>query len=232
MKNSSIFYSLSAFVGEKILQFVNFIFQSASIDKMPPPDWVNDLEAATPIIIEEYLAFISTEKKIPYLTDISQGQQAIETNKKWKSLFLIVFNKDVLSNTCFFPKTMIVLNKIPPINTAFFSILEPGAIIKPHTGLYKGLLRCHLPIELPEETNACALVSNGITYHWQHEKCLIFDDTLMHEAYNHSHQRRTVLLIDFERPFYSPFSQLNNLILKVITKSPYIQHLLRNLEKQ
>ena len=33
--------------------------------------------------------------------------------------------------------------------TAYFSILEPGTKIKPHNGVYKGVLRYHLGLIVP-----------------------------------------------------------------------------------
>jgi beta-hydroxylase len=35
---------------------------------------------------------------------------------------------------------------------------------------------------------------------WVEGECLIFDDTIEHEAWNHSNQSRIVLLLDFLRP--------------------------------
>jgi aspartyl/asparaginyl beta-hydroxylase (cupin superfamily) len=46
----------------------------------------------------------------------------------------------------------------------------------------------------------CLLRVAGETRAWQEGRCLIFDDTLEHEAWNNSDQPRGVLLLDFLRP--------------------------------
>lgn len=38
------------------------------------------------------------------------------------------------------------------------------------------------------------------TRNWQDGKCLIFDDTVKHEAWNYSDKTRIVLLVDFKKP--------------------------------
>jgi beta-hydroxylase len=35
---------------------------------------------------------------------------------------------------------------------------------------------------------------------WQEGKCMVFDDTVEHEAWNKSDQSRVVLIVDFKAP--------------------------------
>jgi beta-hydroxylase len=49
------------------------------------------------------------------------------------------------------PVTMEVLERIPGMTTAFFSILAPGQRIPAHRGVFKGFVRCHLALRFPKE---------------------------------------------------------------------------------
>jgi len=83
------------------------------------------------------------------------------------------------------------------MTTAGFSSLKPGTHIVPHVGYSNGVLRCHLGLFVAD---GCALRVKTQTRSWQEGKCLIFDDTVEHEAWNYSDANRIVLLIDFKNP--------------------------------
>src|SRR5215470_11228679 len=73
---------------------------------------------------------------------------------------------------------------IPGMTMAGFSRLAPGAHITPHRGYegYSGfVLRCHLGLVVPE---GCALKVGDETRGWQEGRCLVFDDSYEHEAWN------------------------------------------------
>ena len=86
------------------------------------------------------------------------------------------------------------LEQIPNLTTAGFSALAPGTCIAPHTGYPDGVLRCHLGLVIPPD---CALRVGDDVQAWENGKCLIFDDTAEHEAWNRSDRTRVVLLLDF-----------------------------------
>ena len=95
------------------------------------------------------------------------------------------------------PETTKALESIPDLVSAGFSSLAPGTSIAPHTGYPDGLLRCHLGLIIPTD---CALRVGDQTHSWTEGKCLVFDDTEEHEAWNKSDQTRVVLLLDFKAP--------------------------------
>ncbi|MBC8120837.1 MAG: aspartyl/asparaginyl beta-hydroxylase domain-containing protein [Gemmatimonadaceae bacterium] len=95
------------------------------------------------------------------------------------------------------PKTAALLESLPELSTAGFSSLKPGTRIAPHTGYPDGLLRAHLGLLVPEN---CALRVGAEVQAWQEGKCLVFDDTTEHEAWNHGDYTRIVLLLDFKAP--------------------------------
>ena len=92
------------------------------------------------------------------------------------------------------PNTVSVLTQIPNLRTAGFSKLGAGAHIKPHKGYTDAVLRCHLGLVIPE--GDCALKVEETVYNWQEGKAFIFNDRLLHEAWNYTDSDRYVLLLD------------------------------------
>jgi aspartate beta-hydroxylase len=80
----------------------------------------------------------------------------------------------------------------------YVSKLSPGTHIKAHRGPTNLRLRCHLGITIP--AGDCGLKVGGEIRHWQEGRCLVFDDSLEHEAWNNTSQPRIVLIIDFWHP--------------------------------
>lgn len=140
---------------------------------------------------------------------------------KWKA-FMFKSGDFIEENCARAPKTAAMLKRIPGMYTAFFSVLDPHQDITPHWGYYKGFLRYHLGVIIPEnnankkcwirvngdaEENARqdkALVANGETYYWKNGEGIVFDDNYLHEAANESDEVRVVLWLDMRRrmPFY------------------------------
>lgn len=94
------------------------------------------------------------------------------------------------------PKTAALVESIPGLTTAGFSLLAPGAQIRPHEGYTNAVLRCHLGVVVPA---GCWLRVGDETKNWEEGKCLVFDDTVMHSAANESSRPRVILLVDFLR---------------------------------
>lgn len=93
----------------------------------------------------------------------------------------------------------IVLRFSDLITYCGFSVLNPDAIIYPHKGITNTVLRCHLGISIPE--GDLALKVDGQILKWQEGKAFIFDDTLLHEAWNKTKQNRVIVLIDIKKQF-------------------------------
>ncbi|BAZ90451.1 putative hydroxylase [Raphidiopsis curvata NIES-932] len=118
-------------------------------------------------------------------------------NHGWGVLGLYAFGQRLEENCRLCPKTSGVVENIPGMITAGFSSLAPGTYIGPHFGVSKAVLRCHLGVVVPD--NNCAIRVDKETKNWQEGKCLVFDDTYEHEAWNRSNKTRIVLLVDFMR---------------------------------
>ena len=89
----------------------------------------------------------------------------------------------------------IVESHIPTHGAVGFSILAPGTVIKPHVGYSGEFLRCHLGLEIPQ--GDCALQVEEEIYRWNEGKAFIFDDRVIHSAWNKTDRNRVALLVDF-----------------------------------
>jgi beta-hydroxylase len=83
-----------------------------------------------------------------------------------------------------------------------FSILEPGSVIRPHSGPFKACLRYHLGLSCPPEAQ---ILVDGIPYSWRDGEDVLFDDNYVHEVVNRSDtEPRIILFCDVERKMTTP----------------------------
>ena len=121
----------------------------------------------------------------------------------WNVYGLIAFGERINAALDSCPRTASRLAEVPGITTAGFSRMAPGTHIKPHVGWVRTVYRIHLGLVVPPD---CALRVGSETRAWAQGECLIFDDTVEHEAWNRSAEARFVLLLDFLRPGMSDTS--------------------------
>ena len=80
-------------------------------------------------------------------------------------------------------------------------MLKAGAHIPPHTGVANIRLVVHLPLIVPPD---CGIRVGSETRGWEEGRCVVFDDTFEHEAWNKSGQTRVVLICDIWNPYLTP----------------------------
>ncbi len=169
--------------------------------------WVADLEAAAPAIREEVLTILADGAGLePYVErtiDRPAPANHLMNDPRWSAFHIWRTGQLVMPNAHLCPNTVAALQRLPmPIienrsPMALFSVLRPGTHIRPHNGLLNTRLICHLPIIAPQD---CGLRVGAETRNWHDSECLIFDDSIEHEAWNHSNQTRVVLLFEVWRP--------------------------------
>jgi beta-hydroxylase len=118
-------------------------------------------------------------------------------NQGWDVFGLWAMGQRLDDNCQMCPSTAQAVASIPRLTTAGFSIMRGGTRIRPHVGYSGTVLRCHLGLIVPP---GCALQVGDETRHWEEGKCLVFDDTVLHSAWNESQANRVILLMDFVRP--------------------------------
>lgn len=192
--------------------------------------WIRTLEADWKAIRGELDRILEHREALPNFQDISKDQRAITKDDRWKTFFLYGFGLRSEAACAWCPETTRVLEQIPGLVTAFFSILAPGKHIPEHRGVYNGVLRCHLGLKVPEPAEECRLRVADDVRHWREGRCLLFDDTYPHEVWNDTDGERVVLLLDVERPL-SPFAAaVNRTVLRLVARTPYVQDARANQE--
>ncbi|MFC7221195.1 aspartyl/asparaginyl beta-hydroxylase domain-containing protein [Streptomyces polyrhachis] len=156
--------------------------------------WLDELESAAPNILGELQSFdLGTRPSVSHPTGLADRGH-------WRALYLSCIGKPYTRNLSSFPKTLETLSKIPgatDCGMTYFSMIDGGTHIAPHSGFTNAHLRCHL-----------SLVATGgsrirVAEHvrgWEEGKAFVFDDSYDHEVWNDGSERRIVLLFDFWHP--------------------------------
>jgi len=174
-------------------------------------DWVPALEAETGAIKAELEALLAAEAMEfePYVAagaDRSAGTAPnahLAGSANWSAYHLLKGGEPVEGHAERFPATLAALERAPMPRIAgrspmaLFSLLKPGAHIRPHHGLFNFRLICHLPLIVPPE---CTLRVGNQQRSWSEGQLLIFDDSMEHEALNQSDRQRIILLFEIWRP--------------------------------
>ena len=168
--------------------------------------------------------------KINFLLNIDTYNK--ENDYCWRTLYLKINGKINNEFEKYFPNTIKLLEN-PQIDNAFFSILDPLVEIKPHVGYYKGYLRYHLGITIPEENGKKPyIICGGEKYEWIEGKGVIFDDMFMHYVNNPTNKKRIVLYLDIKRNNLSDFQNyivslgnyyISNSYVNSVVKNQHIQ---------
>jgi aspartyl/asparaginyl beta-hydroxylase (cupin superfamily) len=190
--------------------------------------WTSILEENWVKILNELEEVLKNPEQIPNFQDISKDQIRISKDDKWKTFFLHGYGYKMQKNCDLCPETTRIVESIPGMITAFFSVIAPGKHIPPHRGPYKGLLRCHLALIVPKPEDQCWIQVGDKVEQWQEGRCLVFDDTYEHKVQNDTDGTRVVLFLDIIRPMRFPGSWLNKMVLQLIKWHPYIKDAIKN----
>jgi beta-hydroxylase len=190
-------------------------------------DWVERLEKNSEVIRQELVALLYGQKHLPNIQELSPRQTNLSRQDGWKSYFFYLLGHRIDESYKRCPETGKLLDSIPGLALAFFSVLAPGMHIKRHRGSYKGVLRCHLGLIVPEpRTNVRMQVADRMVY-WEEGKCVIFDDTHKHEVWNDTDGIRVVLLFDVCRPLPGWLTVVNKFVIRLGGYLPEAYRLLR-----
>jgi len=181
--------------------------------------WVELLQAHWEQINEELESLLPFYAELPNLPDLSPEQDSLARDGGWKTYFFSAYGTVSDHNCRRCPQTAAILGQIPGLTTAFFSILAPGKHVPAHRGRFRGLIRCHLGLQVPEPADQCGIRVGGEVRHWAPGEVMLFDDGFEHSAWNDTQGIRAVLLLDVERPARGPAARLNRLVLSRIARS-------------
>lgn len=174
--------------------------------------WLDELEAQTDVIRAEVRELLASPDPglSPYVTMPAGTPRNVWTDlnnsRAWSALHLWKEGERVEEACARAPKTAAIVERLPLAGipgrapTVFFSVLEAGKHIPPHTGVTNVRAIIHLPLIVPP---GCAFRVGGETREWHEGQAFAFDDTIEHEAWNPSDQDRAILILDCWNPHLS-----------------------------
>lgn len=157
--------------------------------------WVPAMEASFAKIKSELLGLLENDAVFnpyqhPYTKEIGW--------KGWNTYSLYRINKWDEEHCKLCPETVKAINNAPHgLRECMFTKLQPHSHISPHSGGSNAVLTCHLGLIIP---NGCEIRVDTETRGWTEGKCLIFDDSYMHEVWHRGEETRMVLLWDIWHP--------------------------------
>lgn len=195
--------------------FYPFLPEDEYFDRRHFP-WLDQLEAATPAIQAELRDLLDAPGDLirPYVR-FEEGTpdnewSPLDGSLDWSACFLWEYGEPHRAVVERCPQTAAALDALPLARipgrapNAFFSVLRPHSKIPPHTGVTNTRAIIHLALEVPP---GCGFRVGNETREWIEGKAFAFDDSIDHEAWNNSDQRRAVLIIDTWNPHLSAREQ-------------------------
>lgn len=193
--------------------------------------WIAELERHWREIRAELDVVLADRDAIPPFQEISVDQIDLCDDDRWKTYFLYGYGFEASEHTAACPRTAELVRAVPGMRTAMFSILAPGKHIPHHRGPYKGVLRVHLGLIVPEPAASCRIRVGDELRHWREGASIVFDDTYDHEVWNDTGGQRVVLFLDVVRPLTGIARHLNEALLWLIAHSPVIRDARRRHER-
>jgi beta-hydroxylase len=140
----------------------------------------------------------------------------------WKRFYMKWYDDVMPSAAEHCPRTVALVESIPTINAAAFTMLPPGKKLGKHRDPFAGSLRYHLGLLTPND-DRCRIWIDGNEYSWRDGEDIVFDETYIHWAENATDANRIIFFADVTRPLKfrvaQAFSDFMNKRVFRITKS-------------
>ena len=222
-------------LGKKFRPLLNrWIERSSLISTTPILDetdlaWTAHLKANWRIVQGEYDALVMKQDAIPPLGEIATFHRRIAPDNKWRSFFFEAHGYEAVGNRAQCPKTAGLLDQIPDLITAFFSVMEPGTHVPRHKGFTKALLNIHLGLRVPSGIEECRIQVADQDRGWEEGQILMFDESFPHEVWNDGDQSRAVLFIQVLRPMKWDGRLIAAIAIRFMNMTNYVQQARRSI---
>jgi len=220
--------------GGQLRHSVNRIVAKYSLIGDPPifdPEefaWKDLLERNWRQMAEEARGVLGSN--LPAINDLSPDHRGINADYGWKTFFLwgYGFRIDEACARC--PRTAAIVEQVPGLLTAMFSVHVPGARLTRHRGVTKGMVTAHLPLIVPRQRDRVGIEVVDRTHHWREGELFVFDDTYEHETWNDTDEVRVLLLLHVKRPLRAPGRWLQDLFWWALKRTAFVRDAKANVE--
>lgn len=201
------------------------------IDKTYPSLRVFDRNLS--VIQEELEPLLGERQAIPRYHEVVKHEAYISgtfvPEKSWRVFMLRWLPGGGLeANMAKCPRTSAMLDQVPGVIQAFFSILDGGKPIPAHDGPYLGYLRYHIALKVPAENPPTIRIKDQL-HTWQVGQSILFDDSWNHEVMNEARDIRVVLIVDVMRPMRWRAHAVNWLVTRLSKFDPSSRAARKNL---
>ena len=155
-----------------------------------------------------WAAIVAEAQSLDPLRDYVESPDSLTTaengydERGWRWFGLYGGTQDHAARRARCPTAAQVCAAVPGMRNAGLSLFQPGTHLYPHAGELTGVLRCHLPLIVPDGDVAIRFrdgKGGSETRRWTAGRCMIFDDSHEHEAWNRADADRVVLIVTFAR---------------------------------
>jgi len=129
--------------------------------------------------------------------------EGLHTAGEWKEFNILAHGKVNIPAIQLLPKTLKIILELKDATNMVLggtkvSLMQPGTIVRPHTGQTNARLRIHLGVAIPDGRPRIRVGNE--TKSWIEGKCLVIDDSYVHEVWHPGIERRIVLIVDVWHP--------------------------------
>ena len=185
--------------------------------------WVAAVEREWRLIRRELDQVLTRKSELADFHEVMPDARRITSDSNWKTYYFLGYGVRAERAIKDCPETWRILQNVPGLKTAMFSILEPGKHLPAHKGPYNGVLRFHLGLIVPEPREKVTLRVVDQRAHWEEGKGIVFDDSYEHEVWNDTDGVRVVLFLDIVKPLRFPASFVNWLVLNLAPFTPFVR---------
>lgn len=141
----------------------------------------------------------------------------------WSKFYCTWYGTNLNSAITHCPKTVALLNKIPSVNGAMFTLLPAKSKLTRHLDPVACSFRYHLGLNTPNSKD-CFINVDGRKQSWKDGEAFIFDETCLHYVENNTQDMRLILMCDIERPM-NIFGKLFNKVYKCLISKMLVPNL-------
>ena len=139
------------------------------------PTFFNNAQFPWTRVVESHWAEMRTEadrvlaalELLPGIEELQVEQLDLTTDKRWKVFPFYAYGHWAQGNLRRCPATARAIREIPGLQAAMYSVFEPKKSIPVHRGVYGGMLRYHMGINVPKPETQCGITVGGDTRHWR-----------------------------------------------------------------
>jgi hypothetical protein len=191
-------------------------------------------------LVTEINAYIGSGKLGVAFGDVDAVQGAFtKTNRAWRSVFVKLFSKFTIDSSQLPTLQKITRILADDITLMYVSIFMPPSAaekqasdslkaehwsnveLTPHVGPSKGVIRYHFGVSIPDGDTGLEI--EGSQYKWENGKGVIWDDTLLHSAWNRCNEPRIVIFVDLLRELPPELDARNRAIFAEIEKVNHVK---------